>query len=417
MKTVIDFHIHSRFSRACSKELTLPNIARWCERKGIGIVGTGDFTHPKWTEEIETQLVETEPGLYSLADGSSKTRFLLSVEISSIYKQGGKVRRVHNVVLSPSIDAAKRLIGSLKARDCNLGSDGRPIVGLSSKDLLTLALESDARTLFVPAHAWTPWFAIFGSESGFDSIEECFGVDLAKEIHAIETGLSSDPPMNWRLSALDSVLLVSNSDAHSLRNLGREANRMDLETLSFDSFASVLKKRDRDRFIETLEFFPEEGKYHADGHRDCGVRSSPSETKKTGGKCPVCGKSLTVGVLTRVEKLADRPEGFRPETAVPFRHLIPLEETIAETLGKGKGTKSVLEIYDRMTTEIAPEFELLLEYPLADLKDKVPDLLIEALRRVRAGEVEVAAGYDGEFGTIKIFSDDDRARPVQKNLF
>lgn len=417
MKTIIDFHIHSRFSRACSKDLTLPKIAEWCERKGIGVVGTGDFTHPKWREEIEAQLVESEPGLFSLADGSSKTRFLLTVEISSIYKQGGKVRCVHNVVVSPSLEAAERFVSSLESRGANLKSDGRPILGISSRDLLSLALESDARTLFVPAHAWTPWFSIFGSESGFDSIEECFGDDLAKEIHAIETGLSSDPPMNWRLSALDRVMLVSNSDAHSPRNLGREANVMDLESLSYDSFAKILREHDVKRFVETLEFFPEEGKYHADGHRACGVRLLPEETVREGGKCPKCGKPVTVGVLNRVAAIADREYGSKPTDAVPFRHLIPLEELIAEAVGKGRGTKTVQDIYMRMTGEIAPEFELLLDYPLAEIGDRGPAIVVEALRRLRAGEVRVLPGYDGEFGTIRIFSDEDRARPVQANMF
>lgn len=417
MKTILDLHIHSRFSRACSKELTLPNIAKWCERKGIGIVGTGDFTHPVWLREIKEQLIESEPGLFSLKDKSSKTRFILSSELSSIYKQGGKVRRIHNVVLAPSLEFVDRLVAALEKRGANLKSDGRPILGISSIDLLRMTLEADPRALLIPAHAWTPWFAIFGSESGFDSIAECFGDELAREIHAIETGLSSDPPMNWRIAALDRVMLVSNSDAHSLRNLGREANQMDLAEFSFDAFASILKQRDRKRFLQTIEFFPEEGKYHVDGHRACGVRLSPEETKRLGGRCPACGKPVTVGVLSRIASLADRPEGFVPADAVPCKHLVPLEEIIAETLDVGKASKKVAALYEKLTSETASEFELLLDYPLESLRGLAPDLLIEAISRVRSGKLEINPGFDGEFGTIKIFSPSERKKPSQTLLF
>ncbi|TAL19176.1 DNA helicase UvrD [Patescibacteria group bacterium] len=423
MKTILDLHIHSRFSRACSKDLTLPNIARWCERKGIDIVGTGDFTHPVWLSEIKNQLTESEPGIFRLRIGDpisrteigSPARFMLTTELSSIYKQGDKVRRVHHLICMPTIAAVERLVAALEARGCNLKSDGRPILGLNSKELLQIVLEADSRSLLIPAHAWTPWFAIFGSESGFDSIEECFGDELAKEIHAIETGLSSDPPMNWRLSALDRVMLVSNSDAHSLRNLGREANQLDLAEQSFDAFSSILKNRDRTRFLQTLEFFPEEGKYHADGHRLCGARLTPAETKRQGGKCPVCGKPVTVGVLHRVDALADRPEGTRSPSAVPFTHLVPLEEVIADTLGKGKGTKTVNDLYLKLT-DIAPEFSLLFDFPLADLAGRVAEPIIEALRRLREGKVKVLPGYDGEYGTIKIFSEEERRGPAQGKL-
>ncbi len=408
MKAIIDLHIHSRFSRACSKELTLPNLARWAERKGIDLLGTGDVTHPAWRAEIKEQLEEIAPGIFTLKKDQGKARFLLTTELSCIYKQNNKVRRVHHIICFPSMAAVERLVASLEKRGCNLRADGRPILGLSSQALLDLVLEADPGCMFIPAHVWTPWFAVFGSESGYDSLVECFGDELVKHIHAIETGLSSDPAMNWRISGLDSVMLVSNSDAHSLRNLGREANQMELREMSYEAFAEILRTKDRSRFLQTFEFFPEEGKYHVDGHRACGVRLTPAETKKHGGLCPVCGKQVTVGVLHRIDALADRPGGISPASAVPFRHLIPLEEVIAEVLDVGKASKKVAGLYEKITTDIASEFALLLDYPLADLAGRVPDLLVEALRRVRAGEVQIAPGYDGEYGVIKIFSDADR---------
>lgn len=416
MKSIVDLHIHSRFSRACSKDLTLPNLARWAERKGIDLLGTGDVTHPAWRAEIKEQLAEAAPGIFALHKDPGNARFLLTTELSCIYKHKDKVRRVHHIVCFPSLAAVEHLVASLEKRGCNLRADGRPILGLSSQALLELVLDADPACLFIPAHAWTPWFAVFGSESGYDRLVDCFGETLVKHIHAIETGLSSDPLMNWRISDLDRVMLVSNSDAHSLRNLGREANQMELREMSYEAFAEILRTKDRTRFLQTLEFFPEEGKYHVDGHRLCGVRLTPAETKKRGGVCPACGKPVTVGVLHRIDALADRPEGERPASAVPFHHLIPLEEIIAEVLDVGKTSKKVALLYEKMTTDIAPEFTLLLEHPLEDLVGRVSDLLVEALRRVRAGEVTIAPGYDGEYGTIKIFSDADRRVPTQRTL-
>lgn len=407
MKAIIDLHIHSRFSRACSKDLTIQNLAVWAARKGIDILGTGDFTHPKWLEEIENELEEREPGLYMLKNGKSQTRFLLTTEISCIYKQDGRVRRVHNLVCASSLSSVKKIISALEAQKCNLKSDGRPIIGLSSKDLLSLVLLADPKCLFIPAHAWTPWFSVFGSASGFDSLEECFGKDLEKEIHAIETGLSSDPQMNWRISSLDKVMLVSNSDAHSLRNLGREANQMNLREWSFEAFAEILRNKDCKRFLQTLEFFPEEGKYHTDGHRSCGVRLTPSETKRLDGKCPVCDKQVTVGVLNRIDDLADRAVDVMSPVGVPFKHIIPLEEIIAEAFGMKKGGKKVLGMYMKMT-DIASEFTLLLDYPLRELLGVIPPHVIEGIRRVREEDVSVVPGYDGEFGVIKIFEDVER---------
>lgn len=414
MKIVADLHVHSRFSRACSKELTLPNIARWCEKKGIGIVGTGDFTHPAWLSEIKKELTPAEGGLFSIK--SSKTRFMLTTEVACIYKQGDAVRRIHLLIMVPTLVAVDRIVKTLEDQGRNLKSDGRPILGLSSKELLKIVLDADPRSLVVPAHAWTPWFAIFGSMSGFDSIEECFGSELAKHVYAIETGLSSDPSMNWRLSALDKVFLLSNSDAHSLPNLGREANVLDMPAPSFDEFARILRERDRAKFLYTIEFFPEEGKYHFDGHRLCGVRLKPSETKKYDGLCPSCKKPLTVGVLSRVEELADRPEGFRPDGAVPFKSLVPLQEVIAEAFDKGKATKSVQELYEKLTRGLGSEFSILLDLPYGEIGRAVPPEVVEAIRRVREGKLTINPGFDGEYGTIKIFTPGERKRAAQGSL-
>ena len=437
MKTVLDLHIHSRFSRACSKDLTLPTIAKWCERKGIDVVGTGDFTHPAWRAEIERDLEPAEPGLFRLKSSlrgsendrgnpvgiasSSRprddVRFMLTNELSCIYKRGGKVRRVHHCVFVPSHAAADAITSNLEKRGCNVKSDGRPILGLDSEELLKIVLDADPSSLMVPAHAWTPWFAIFGSQSGFDSIEECFG-DLAPEIHAIETGLSSDPSMNWRLSALDRVMLLSNSDAHSAPNLGREANVMDLPERSYPAFADVLRKHQRERFLYTIEFFPEEGKYHYDGHRVCGVRLTPAETKKNHGLCPSCKKSVTVGVMHRVDALADRPDGFRPPGAPDYRRLVPLMEVVADALGKTKAAKLVGEMTEHLVEKVGSEFHILLDAPIKEIEAHSSPEVAEAIRRMREGKITVLPGYDGVYGTVQIFTDEERKgmKPRQNKL-
>lgn len=441
MRVIADLHIHSRFSRACSKELTLPNIATWCAKKGIDLVATGDFTHPQWRKEIGEYLVECADGIFALKDiktrglenanrsssivPPSSCSFVLGTELSCIYKKDGKVRRVHHIILAPSLAAVDRIIAALELRGCNLHSDGRPILGLSSEALLTMCLEADPRTLLIPAHAWTPWFAIFGSESGFDSIKECFG-DLTPHITAIETGLSSDPAMNWRLSQLDRVALTSSSDAHSLPNLGREATVFEIPELTFDSIVTAIRasapavydSTSPRRIIETIEFFPEEGKYHIDGHRACGVRFSPLETKQHHGICPQCAKPLTVGVLHRVDKLADRAEGFIPPCAPSVRRIVPLAEIIAEAFDVASVTKRVQEQYDRLITNLGNEFFVLLDASLDAIMRASSDVVAEAVRRVRAGELVIAPGYDGEFGTVRIFSE-DRPRPIamQRALF
>ncbi|MBI4133287.1 DNA helicase UvrD [Candidatus Uhrbacteria bacterium] len=413
MRFITDLHIHSKYSRACSKELTLPNIAAWCEKKGIDVVGTADFTFPAWCESLTKELREVGDGIFAVGESKSTTRFVLTTELSCIYKQGDKVRRIHLCIFLPSLTAVEKLIGLLEARDVNLKSDGRPILGLSAKEITKLVLEADPRGLVVPAHAWTPWFSVFGSKSGFDSLEECFGEETAY-IHAVETGLSSDPVMNRRLSALDNVLLMSHSDAHSLRNLGREANVFDVPKFDFGVLHDVLTKRDHAR-LSTIEFFPEEGKYHYDGHAVCGVRCSPAQTKKHDGICPSCKKSMTVGVQSRVEELADRSED-EARARTNHRSIVPLEIVIGEALGRKPGTKGVSAIYDKLTREVASEFKLLLEVPYSELGRAAPPEVVEAIRRVREGRLMIEPGYDGVFGTVRIFAPNERLAPKQKAL-
>ncbi len=427
MRVIADLHVHSRFSRACSKELTLPNIAAWCGKKGIDLVSTGDFTHPQWRVEIGEQLEPFADGVFvnrwSGVNGQwssvGETKFLLGTELSCIYKHDGKVRRVHHIVIAPSLAAVDRIRQALEARGCNLRADGRPILGLSSHDLLTICLEADARTLLIPAHAWTPWFAVFGSESGYDSLEECFS-DLTEHIPAIETGLSSDPAMNWRVSTLDRVALVSSSDAHSLPNLGREATVLELEALTFDAIAAAVRASAPirydpsapNRIIETIEFFPEEGKYHVDGHRACGIRFTPLDTKRHRGICPRCAKPLTVGVMHRVDALADRPEGFTPR-APTCRRIVPLAEVIGEAFDSTPATKRVAACYEELIARVGNEFHILLDAPLEAIARVAPPEVAEAIRRVRAGEVAIAPGYDGAYGTVSLFTD-ARPRPVAR---
>lgn len=416
MHFITDLHAHSRFSRACSKELTLPNIAKWCEIKGINIVGTGDFTFPRWFEEIKEQLEETGDGIFKLNGSPSATRFLLTTELSAIYKQGDKVRRVHLCVFLPSILSVEKLIDSLEAHGANLKSDGRPILGLSAKEITKLVLDADARGLVVPAHCWTPWFAVFGSKSGFDSLEECFE-EMTPYIHAVETGLSSDPPMNWRISGLDSVLLLSNSDAHSLRNLGREANVFEADSFDYETLHSMLVTRDKKRFLYTIEFHPEEGMYHYDGHRVCYFSCTPAETKNHDGICPSCKKPLVIGVMNRVEMLANRPEGAGAKGKVPFKYIVPLEIVIGEALGRQRGTKGVTAIYEKLIREIGNEFSILLDMPYDEISRATLPEVVEAIRRMREGKLIIKPGYDGVYGTVKIFSPEERKKVQQAILW
>jgi DNA helicase II / ATP-dependent DNA helicase PcrA len=412
MTFIADFHIHSHFSRATSQDLVPEVLSVWAQKKGIQLIGTGDFTHPGWLKELQEKLVEAENGLYRLRPDLEKgteakvpsscravTRYLLSGEIGCIYKRAGKTRRVHNLVLMPDFDAVIRLNDRLN-RIGNLHSDGRPILGLDSRELLEIVLETSDRSFFIPAHIWTPWFSLFGSRSGFDRIEECFD-DLTPHIHALETGLSSDPFMNRRLSALDPYVLVSNSDAHSPAKLGREANLFDTH-LDYDHLLKAMIQKTG--FEGTIEFFPEEGKYHLDGHRKCRTRLLPAQTMERKGLCPVCGKPITVGVLHRVYELSDREA---PAALWPFWSLIPLTEILSEILDCGPSSKKVAAAYGDLLGRLGPEMVILMDTPPEDIDQAGIPLLAEAVRRMREGRVIKEEGYDGQYGVIRLFDKSD----------
>jgi uncharacterized protein (TIGR00375 family) len=415
-----DLHIHSRFSRATSKNLTIRNLAAWGRLKGLSVLGTGDFTHPEWLAEIEEHLEDNGKGLLVLrepkglereipafaGDIPGRVRFMLQTEISSIYKRGGKVRKVHNLVYMPNLDAVRRFNEKL-AQVGNLASDGRPILGLDSRDLMDMVLDTHPQAFLVPAHIWTPWFSLFGSKSGFDSIRECFG-DYAEEIFAMETGLSSDPEMNWTWSELDRIRLISNSDAHSGEKLGREANLFRGE-ISYEGIYRALRGEGLGhKFLGTVEFFPEEGKYHMDGHRKCGVSMDPHETIARDGICPVCGKPVTVGVYNRILELADREEPVQPTGAPGFSSLIPLKEILSEVLGVGAGSKKVNELYMKLILDFGNELDILQRAPAEELS-RYSCHLAEGLTRMRDGQVIRKAGFDGEYGVISVFSEKERA--------
>lgn len=417
-----DLHIHSKYSRATSRECDLEHLAIWASKKGVSVLGTGDFTHPQWFAEIKERLIPAEPGLFRLRDDLAReveqqaalagaTRFMLQVEISTIYKKGDRTRKVHHVIYAPDMEKAERLTEKLAAIG-NVRSDGRPILGLDSRDLLEITLESGDGCYLVPAHIWTPWFAVLGSKSGFDSVDECYD-DLAFEIFALETGLSSDPAMNWRLSQLDGYRLVSNSDAHSPPKIGREA--CVFET-GMDYFAMRNALRTGEGYGGTVEFFPEEGKYHLDGHRKCGVRLEPEETREHDDVCPVCGKKLTVGVMNRVDELADRPDGFRPDSANRFRSLVPLAEVISEIRGVGEKSKKVQQAYEEILARVGSELYILEQAPTEDIRAAGSPLVAEAVQRMREGRVIRDAGYDGEYGTIRLFEKDELTRGSHVSL-
>ncbi len=401
---IVDLHIHSRYSRACSNRLELPNIANVCVEKGINIVSTGDFTHPFWFKDIQDLLQEDGSGFLKLRDGSSPTMFVIGTEISCVYKHKDKVRRLHILVFAPSIESAGAFIAALEDRGVNLKSDGRPIMGISGKEIVQLCRDIDKRMVVIPAHAWTPWFAVFGSKSGYDSLEECFE-ELTPDIFAIETGLSSDPPMNRRLSQLDKIALVSNSDAHSLEKLGREANvlRFDSEA-SYDKMWEIIKSGDRKKFLYTIEFYPEEGMYHYDGHRECKVSMKPSETKKEKEICPVCKKKLTIGVMHRVDDLADRKEKEVANSFVPYRYIVPLREIIANSFEVGATSKKVEKEYRSMLQKLGNEFAILLYIEIEKIKKAVSDENIATgIENMRQGKVKIISGYDGVYGEVDVF--------------
>ncbi len=418
MEFVADLHVHSRHSRATAKTCDLHHFALWARKKGVSVLGTGDVTHPGWREELKADLVPAEPGLFRLRDEADRAvldqvhpschapvRFALTVEISTIYKAGERTRKIHHVVLLPDFEAAERLVEQL-SRIGNLHSDGRPILGLDSRDLLEMVLESGEGCALIPAHIWTPWFAVLGSKSGFDAVDDCYR-DLAPHIFAVETGLSSDPPMNWRVSSLDRFRLISSSDAHSPPVLARNAVVFDGER---DYFAILRALRTGDGYAGTVEFFPEEGKYHLDGHRKCEVRLEPAETRAHDGRCPACGKPVTVGVMHRVEELADQPPGRTAPRAGRARHLIPLPEILGEVLGVGPKSKTVARAYETLLSRLGPELEILQQRPLDAIREASSPLLAQGIDRLRRGRVTREAGYDGEYGVIRLFDDEELER-------
>jgi len=423
MRFVADLHIHSKYSRATSREMSPESIWKWAQLKGVTVVGTGDFTHPEWLKELQEKLEPAGNGLFRLKDGlqggdvpascRAEPFFLLSAEVSCIYSKGGRTRKVHSIVFVPDFADAARLNAVLSGIG-NLSADGRPILGLDAKELLKMVMDVSADAMLVPAHAWTPHFSVFGAVSGFDSLEECFE-ELTPHIHAIETGLSSDPRMNWRLSRLDGITLISNSDAHSPAKIGREANIFDTD-LSYGAIMEAV--RTKKGLLGTIEFFPEEGKYHYDGHRLCGVSLSPRETIEHNYLCPVCGRRVTVGVMHRVEELADRQEGVGPPGSPGFHSLIPLPEVISEALKVGVNSKRVRNEYLRVLNSLGNEFRILMETPLEDIGRAGSPLLMEAVSRMRSGRVHIAPGFDGEYGRIRIFEKVEREEiKGQKMLF
>jgi len=429
MTFIADLHIHSRFSRATARNLDPENLYIAARKKGITVVGTGDFTHPGWFAEIGEKLEPAEPGLYRLkkdletaceallTDLPEKrpVRFMLSTEISNIYKKDGATRKIHHLIFLPDLSAVKRFNARLSDIG-NIRADGRPILGLDSRNLLEIALETDPNACLIPAHIWTPWFSLYGSKSGFNSIRECFG-DLSEHIFAVETGLSSDPPMNWRVKDLDGITLVSNSDAHSPANLGREANLFDTE-LSYGAIHRAMKTGDPEQFLGTLEFFPEEGKYHQDGHRKCGVNYHPRQSLAENDICPVCGQGLTLGVLHRVEALAGRPEGEKPPQTHPFYSLIPLAEILSELLRVGPKSKKVQTAYEKTISLLGPELDVLLHASADALDTAGIPLLGEAVTRMREGRVHLDPGFDGQYGRVTAFTPDEQDRLLgQKRLF
>lgn len=448
MKVVADLHLHSKYSRAVSPEMTIPNMVKWAKIKSINLLGTGDFTHPLWFKELKENLEEDSGILSFKGNKADKVNFLLTSEISSIYSQGGKTRKIHNIVIAPSFSVVEKISQELKSRGCNLASDGRPIIGLSAKDLLDLILSVDENCLLIPAHIWTPWFSLFGSKSGYDSIEECFG-NLSKYIYAIETGLSSDPSMNWMISNLNNRKIVSFSDAHSLANLGRELTVLEIEKLGYKEFREAIvgggeTKEIGGKIAYTVEFYPEEGMYHFTGHRNCEIKQTPQETEKLGTTCPVCGKPLTVGVMHRVMQLASHEiqnskikyqrddrgvrwiekEGSTFDSLSarpPYVAFVPLREIIAEVKGVGKSAKRVEEEYQKLITVFGNELAILLEIKTEKILEVGGEKLAEGINKVRSGDIFIDPGFDGEYGIVKIWPDQKdtiiKKKKEQMNLF
>lgn len=417
MRKIIDLHLHSKYSRATSKFFDLVEIAKWSKIKGVDIVACPDFTHPKWFQEIKNNLQETEKdsGLFYLKNDQSGVKFLLATEVACIYRQNDKTRRVHLSILMPSLESVEKFNQALVSRGAKLTSDGRPILGMSAKQVLEIMLEVDEQAMMIPAHVWTPWFALFGSKSGFDSLEECFE-DLSPYIKSLETGLSSDPLMNWHWQALDKYTLVSNSDAHSGPNIGREANVVDLKTETYQEIVEIIKNKDRNKFLYTIEFFPENGMYHWDGHRDCKFSCNPEQSKKYQNICPKCHKTLTLGVEYQVKKLANRKtataewgpaKGGKEITQnnhIPYKSIVPLPEIIADYLQVNKTSKKVESLFFEIISKSKNEFEVLLDLDLQALNKIMPANLAKGIIKVRSGEIKLIPGFDGQYGKTEIFS-------------
>jgi DNA helicase II / ATP-dependent DNA helicase PcrA len=434
MRFAADLHIHSKYSRATSKDMDVDNLNRWAKIKGVKVLGTGDFTHPLWLKELKEKLEPAEPGLFKVRGKSrprltnhdwlpnngnnhedKTTRFLLSSEISCIYSKNNQIRKIHIIVLAPDFKIVERINARLGWIG-NLKSDGRPILGLDAKELVNIVLHISQDCFIIPAHIYTPWFSLFGANSGFNSLEECFE-EYSQYVYAGETGLSSDPPMSWRNSSLDKIALISNSDAHSPSRIGREANIFNAD-LSYSGITQAIKNRDPQKFVETIEFFPEEGRYHYDGHRNCQISLSPQEAKKLNNLCPKCGKPLTIGVSHRIDDLADRKEKGRPSQTIPFKRMIPLEEIIAEVKGLGVGSKAVREDYKNLIKHFGSEFEALLNASPEQIEQTGSAELAEGIKRVRQENIQIEPGYDGEYGRIKIFNDEERSNfSKQASLF
>ncbi len=409
MRQIIDFHIHSKYARATSKYFELEEMVRWSEIKGVNIISCADFTHPRWYKNLQKNLIEDgDSELYKLKNSDSNVRFIISTEVSCVYRQNDKTRRVHLCILMPSLESAGKFNQALACRGAKLASDGRPILGMSAKDVLQIMLDTDKRAMMIPAHAWTPWFSVFGSKSGFDSLEECFE-ELTPHIKAIETGLSSDPIMNWRLSELDNITLVSNSDAHSGPQIGREANVMDLRERTYNEIMDIISIKDKKRFLYTIEFYPEEGMYHVDGHRECNFSCKPVESKKIKGFCPKCKKQLTIGVLSQVEKLANiREIDIDRSRHIPYKGIVPLPNIIADYFGMGRNSKRVQSLFMDIIAKASNEFEVLLELLESELKKIMPQVLAEGILRMRKNKIKLIPGFDGQYGKVDIFSDKER---------
>ena len=421
MKQILDLHIHSKYSRACSRDLELPNIAQACHIRGIDIVATGDFTHPGWFEHMKDFLVEDTEGIYKLKkqDTTSnfqlpQTKFIIGTEIASIKKHKDQTRRIHLCIFAPNLEVAEKFNNRLSEMGFNLKSDGRPILGLTSKQILEIMLETDERMVMIPAHAWTPWFGILGSKGGYDSLDEAFE-ELTPYVRAIETGLSSDPLMNWRCSWLDTITLVSNSDAHSTAKLGREANVIEFDSekdITYTEIMRIIGEGDRKNFLYTIEFYPEGGKYHWDGHRDCKFSCSPEETVKYKGICPVCKKHLVIGVESRVHELSDRnieqAREVGAQKMIAYKSLVPLPEIIADAFECGVQTKRVRDIYDNIIKQLGSEFHVLIDVHLSEIEKASSKQIAQAVERVRGGKIFVKPGFDGEFGVVKVFEQGER---------